>query len=636
MTHSSGSASSSLRGNGRFLIFILAAILFIVINIFAQSRLANWRLDLTEDGLYTLSDGTKQILEGIEEPITLTFYYSERLGQEVPSYGLYAKRVQDLLAEFVTLADSNLVLDIVKPEPFSDAEDAAVAAGLQGVPLDQSGEKVYFGLTAVNAIDGNDTISFFAPEREAFLEYDLAKIIDRLSQSKQPIIGLITSLPLEGQATPPMMGAGRPPASPWLIYQQLSESYQVQKIEPDATEIPEDVSLLMVIHPQGLSEGLRYAIDQYVLAGGHTQIYVDPHAEMQGGQPGMPSASNLPDLFKAWGVAYNPDQIIGDLATAVRVRASADSALGAVQYLAWQNLANGNIVQDQVITDNLDTVMVASTGSFTLTEQSGLTWFPLLQSTALSAPIDATKVRQTPDPEGLLTDFKPTGETYVYAARLSGKAKSAFPAGKPENVTHRAAHLSEAGNEVNLVIYADSDFLADRFWAQTSNFFGQQMVIPTADNSDLFLNSVDVMAGSGALISLRSRGVSARPFSFVDEMRREAESKFRAQEQALSRELQQAEDRLAQLQGQQTPEGQELSAVITPEQQQAIDQFKAQALQIRKELRNVQLALRQDIEALEGIVRFINIALIPILLTIFGLIKAIMVWRRRGQKIQTA
>ncbi len=628
--------TAMIRGSGRIITLVLAIIVFIALNVLAQTRLGQLRLDLTEDGLYTLSEGTGQILKSIEEPITLTFYYSERLGSEVPSYGIYAKRVRDLLSEFESLSGDKLILSEVNPEPFSDSEDAAVGAGLQGVPLDQTGEKVYFGLTAVNALDGTDTISFFAPEREAFLEYDLAKIIDRLSQKKQPVVGIMTSLPIAGQQPNPLAGPGQPPASPWLIQQQLSESYIVEAIAPTAQEIPENIDLLIVLHPQNLSQATLFAIDQYVLSGGHTQIFVDPHSEMQAGQPGMPTSSNLDPLFKAWGVAFDATKVIGDLKNAVRVRANAGSALGAVEYVAWQNLTQENIAQDQVITDNLDQIMLASTGALSQIEGSSLKWTPLLQSTAYAAPFAAEKVSISPDPEAILKDFKPTGQSYDYAVLLRGKTQTAFAEGVPEGGSAPETILTESQTDVNLVIFADTDFLADRFWAQTSNFFGQQMIIPTANNGDLFLNSVDVMAGSGALISLRSRGVSARPFTFVEEMRREAEGKFRAQEQALSQELQQAEEKLAQLQGQNSPDGRNISAVLSPEQQQTIDQFKAQALQIRKQLRGVQLALRQDIEALEAIVRFVNIALIPLLLTLFGIIKAIMVWRRRGQKIQTA
>ncbi|MFN6998701.1 MAG: GldG family protein, partial [Elioraea tepidiphila] len=303
---------------------LLAALILVIgVNVLAETFLARYRIDLTEQRLYTLSDGTKSVLRAIPEPITIRLYYSSRLGRDIPVYAAYATRVRELLHEYAALANGQIRLEFYEPEPFSEVEDRALAYGLQGVPVDQSGEQVFFGLAATNLLDEERIIPFFQPERERFLEYDLTRLVFELSNPRRPKVGVMTGLPMNGEMRGPM---GRP-TPPWVVMTQMRQFLSVQDVALDAAEIPADIDVLMVAHPQNLGAQTQYAIDQFVMRGGKLMLVLDPHSEAQaarpgpGGMPNRDTASDLPRLLEAWGIAYDKDKVAGDLRGAMRVRA---------------------------------------------------------------------------------------------------------------------------------------------------------------------------------------------------------------------------------------------------------------------------------------------------------------------------
>ena len=609
-----------------------AAAAFFAINIASQQGLSSARIDLTEEGLYTLSDGTLSLLQRIEEPVTLRLYYSDRLGEEVPAYGTYATRVRDMLSEYAARSNGNLSFEIYNPEPFSDEEDRAVAFGLQGVPVNQSGEQVYFGLAGTNAVDTLQTIPFFSAERENFLEYDLTRLVDALANPRRPVVGIVTTLPINGAAVAGAFGAPQMQSEPWIIAEQLQQAFDVRYLPAEMDAIDADIGILLVIHPKTLSDRSLYAIDQYVLRGGHAMIFVDPHSEAEASrpQPGQPPGetySDLKPLFDAWGLAYDSGRIIGDLNLARRVQATSGSSLTAVDYVAWLNLRAAQFNADDVITADLEALNMASAGWFATTEAMTGTWEPLLRTSDATQEIDALSVRFEPNPEALLAEFQASGEPHILAGRLTGTLKSAFPDGIPAATdgsadgvpatdTAGTTHLAESAAPANVILVADTDLLSDRFWVRVQDFFGQRLLIPNADNGDFILTAVENLAGSGDLITLRSRGVSVRPFTRIEAMQRAAERDYRATEKQLQDELKAVEAKLAELQ-QPSDAG---NAIVTPEQEQAIENFRQEVLRIRKELRSVQLELRRDIDALEGQVRFANIGLIPALILVLAVL----------------
>ncbi|MFN4088013.1 MAG: GldG family protein [Alphaproteobacteria bacterium] len=625
---------------------VIVAVLFVAVVVLSNATLRGQRIDLTSDRLYTLSEGTRAVIQKIDEPITLRFYVSSRLSREIPSVGIYAQRVRDLLQEYEALSDGRLRLEVYDPEPFSPAEDRAVSFGLQGVPVDQSGELVYFGLAGTNAIDDRETIAFFDQSREALLEYDLTRVVYNLANPVKPKVGLITGLPLAG--TPHAARAGHDDS--WVVYGQLRQFFEVEMLSANVDEIPEDVRLLVLVHPKIASEQTLYAIDQFVLGGGQLLAFVDPFSEAEATmpQPGMPpggdTSSNLPRLFEAWGIEVPADTIVGDLAAARRVQVPTESGqtrVAALDYPFWLALGSRNFNRESPVIAQLETMNIASPGHIVKREGAAVTLEPLITTSRQSGTVPASTM-QGPgplDPLRIANRFTPTGEPYVIAARLHGRLGTAFPDGppkpagaegadaakpdaaaqetKPEETGADAttpaagpAHLVESAGETNIIVVADVDMLADGLWVRVQDFFGQRIAMPVANNGAFFINAVDNLSGSSDLIGLRSRGVAQRPFTEIQALQRQAEQRFRAKEQELTTKLRETEEQLRKIQGRDAAEA---GAVLTNEQRAAIENFRDEAVRIRRELRDVQHALRRDVESLSNWIRAVNIVGMPLL-----------------------
>ncbi|WP_241667029.1 GldG family protein [Muricoccus nepalensis] len=614
---------------------LLAAVALAVgVNLLADRFLARARIDLTEQRLYTLSDGTRSVVGNLRDPVTLRLFYSRRLGAAAPLFGAYADRVREMLREYALLSNGKIRLEVLDPEPFSETEDRALALGLQGVPLDNAGEQVYFGVAGTNLLDDERSIAFLQPDRERFLEYDITRLVYELSNPARPVLGVLSSLPLNGDPRVMMRAPGG--GQPFQIITQLRQFFTVKDIAADTQAIPADVQVLMVAHAQDLPEAALYAIDQFVLRGGRLLALTDPHSESQAVRPAAGArpntASSLDRLFAAWGIEAPSDKVVVDQRGAWRVRAGQSDRAGAVDYLAWFSAQGDSLSRADVATGELSQVTFASAGVVRKREGTAIELTPLVTSSAQSALVDVARVRE-PDPTRLLTEFRPDGGRHVLLARLRGTLATAFPEGPPAlpEGTARAAdlpaHRAISEGPVNLVVANDADILEDRFWVRTQDFFGQQVATPTSDNGSLVTNLVDTLAGGDNLISLRSRGESLRPFTRVDAMRAEADARYRQTERGLTERLQATERRLRELR--QGPGG-GAQTVITPEQRAEIDAARAEIVRTRQELRGVQRGLRQGIENLETWLRVINIALVPALITVFAIGLAVLRGRRRA------
>ena len=611
------------------------------INLAADGLLSGAQLDLSEGKIYTLSAGTRQLLSGLKEPVTLRLFYSRDMGARVPSYGAYAERVRQMLREYAQLAGGKLRLEFYNPEPFSDLEDRALAYGLQGVPLDQSGEQVYFGLVGTNLLDDTRTIGFFQPDRERFLEYDLSRVIYELSNPTRPVIGVMTSLPLMGDPRAMMM-RGAAAARPWVSAILMRQSFAVRTLPLDAWSIPADVKVLLVAHAQNLSEPALYAIDQFVMRGGRLMVMVDPYSEAQAGTPGpngmprMDLASDLHRLFDAWGIAYDPSQVVGDLDGAWQVRAGPEDRVSVVNYVPWFSIRDG-INRTDPATGDLDQVTVADAGFIAKKPGAAIEFTPILQSSAQSGLIPAETIRTSPNPSELLANFKPEGGPRVIAARVRGVLKSAFtaPPAAPKGSQAPADLPSFRANSetpANLVVVADSDILANRFWVRVESSFGEEQATPFASNGPFVANLLGSLAGGDMLLGLRGRGVVSRPFTVVDAMQRDAEARFRRTEQTLQKHLQETQKKLAELrQGNAAGGAAGGGALLTPEQQQAIDAADREVLQTRKQLRAVQLDLKHDIDRLDVELRLFDIVAVPAVLTVIAIGLGLARRRRRTQ-----
>lgn len=650
---------------------VVAAILFAAVNVLSDTVLRGARFDLTEHHLYTLSEGTKNILRQLQEPITLRLYLSERLATGLPGIKSYTVRVKEMLEEFEELADGKIVLHVIDPEPFSEEEDRAVAYGLQGIPLDGGSTQFYFGLVGTNSTDDQEVIPFFQPEREQFLEYDLAKLVYRLAHPEKPVVGLLTSLPMEGSPSVSFLPqSGQPP---WLIVDHIRQLFEVRTIQPRVREIPDDVDVLMIVHPKDLSDSLLYAIDQFILRGGRALIFVDPlsEADMPGasrmnpmGAQG-PRNSDLPKLFEAWGIELVKDKVVGDLPLAKKVQIQHQARIQVVDYPIWIGLRPEHFNPEDLVTAQISSLTMASAGALQQTNQSSAKasgeandssnesardsatprFIPLVHTDDRAMLIDVAQVSFLPDVPSLLRAYQPSGVRYTLAARITGKAKSAFPDGPPareesdqeanaapgdtkneKETESPKEHLAESKEPINVIVVADTDMLQDRFWVQVQNFFGQRIGIPTAGNGTFVANALDNLSGSNDLISIRGRAGYARPFTLVRALQQEAEHKFRQKEQALQDRLKATERRIQELQSQ---KDQGSALILSAEQQEEIARFREELVQVRKELRQVQHELVKDIEVLERWVKFFNIGFVPLLIGIVGVLSSISKHRRK-------
>jgi ABC-type uncharacterized transport system involved in gliding motility auxiliary subunit len=606
------------------LVLLLLAVLFIGATVISNLVLRGARLDLTANSEYTLSDGSKEILASIEEPINLYFYFSDEASRDLAPIRTYAQRVRELLEEMASRTGGKLKLSVIDPQPFSEEEDEATAQGLQSVPVGSTGDKLFFGLAGTNALNGKAAIPFFQPDKEVFLEYEVAKLIQTLLQPDKPVIGLVTGLPIGGgfdQATQKM-------SDPWAVTQQLDDLFEVRPLGLEFKEIGDDIKLLMVVHPKALGDDTLYAIDQFLLRGGRLLAFVDPNAgsDTSGNDPSNPSAamfadksSNLQKLFDAWGVEYKSDEVVVDRALGLQVQVSQTEP--PIMHPVILGLRTAQMNPEDLVSAKLDLVNIDSAGHFRLKEGVETRLEPILQSSSEASTVSVERIRFLPDPRELLKDFAPSGDTYNIGVRISGNLKSAFAdrAGQP-------GHIAEAAEPVQAILIADTDILTNRLWVQVQNFFGQQLISPFADNGDLIVNSADNLTGSNALISIRGRSSSTRPFTVVEDMRRAADERFRATEEQLQQQLTETERKLAELQASKTNEN---AMIMSPEQQAEILKFQGEKLRIRKELRDVRRSLDEDIENLGARTKFINIALVPLGV----IIAALLFWNlRRGRR----
>jgi len=609
---------------------LLALLLFLAFNILAGAGLKSMRVDLTQNRLYTLSTGTLNVLSGLKDPIKLRLYFSKKLAADAGGLTAYAQRVQELLEQYIARSHGNLSLEVVDPEPYSEDEDRAAGFGLQGVPISAGGEMLYFGLVGTNSTDQEETIPFIQESKEDSLEYDVTKLVYTLANPKKRVVGLLTKLPLEGN---PMARFQNPDADSqaWAISDAMRSLFDVRTVAPTAEKIDADLDVLMLVHPQGLSQSTLYAIDQYVLGGGKVLAFLDPYCESQP-VPQDPSnpmagmmanrASDLGPVLAAWGLEMPADDIAGDRDSAMRVGYNGV----AVDYLLYLALRgdHGTFSKEDLTTSKLELVNMATSGVLKKKEGASTTIAPMIQTTKESMVVPRSKIMFRADPNELLASFVSGNQEMMLAARVSGPAKTAFPDGKPKVEKQTDPPEPEAAKkdeptgealkeakEINVIVVADADVLADRFWTKSQNFFGQKIPITTANNADFVINALDNLSGSKDLISLRSRGRFNRPFDRVVAIRRDADKQFGEKVKSLEAKLKDADARMNELQGQKENQS---SLILSPEQQKEYERFREERDKTRKELRSIKHTRDKDIDSLGTKLKFANILLIPILL----------------------
>jgi ABC-type uncharacterized transport system involved in gliding motility auxiliary subunit len=626
-----------MKSGSKFVFIVLLFVALVLVN-FLASRLP-FRGDATAENIYTLSAGTKSILSKIEEDVVLDFYFSKSVQGLPITYKNYAARVEEMLRQYVRASGGKLQLNVIDPRPDTPEEEKATAAGLQPQQL-PTGETVHFGLVATQA-DQQKTITSFNPQRESFLEYDLSQLVTSVQTVTRKKLGLITSLPLQAPAMDMMMmmqQRQRPTGQ--MVADEWGRTFELVPIEANATALPGDLDVLAVIHPQGLSNTLQFAIDQFLLSGKPVFLAVDPssqHFKRQGGQAAMfggaqPNvSSDLPTLLKGYGITYNPQNVAGDLANATQVQTNA----GIVRYPVWLTLAQESLNRQAMPVAQLKSTLFVESGSVAI-EAGGRTVTPLIETSASGGDVPAFSL-QFAQPEEVSRQLVPSGRKTL-AAIITGKFTSAFPNGAPSDAPTPGADASQApapapaptspalresSGTSTLLVVADTDWLFDDYSVRRFNFLGVQAAEPLNDNLAFASNSLEFLGGSQDLISIRGKGSSMRPFTVVRRMEVDAQRRYQEQLTALEARINDVQQKLTELQGKRN-EGNRL--VATPEMQKAIEDFQAQQAVMRGERREIRKALREEIERLENGLLVGNL-LAPVLLV--GAVGFVIHRRRR-------
>ncbi|MCC6212737.1 MAG: GldG family protein [Burkholderiales bacterium] len=580
------------------------------------------RLDLTEGSVQTLSEGTRRILRGLDAPVTLRLYVS-RGGEGMPvQLRSFAQRVEDLVAEFKSVAGGKLIVEKFDPRPDGEYEDQAQLDGIEPQQL-FSGEQFYLGLS-VGQLDRKQAIPALSPQRERLLEYDIARAIARAGTAERPTIGLMSALPVLGERFNPMT---RQSSEPWVLATELKRDFNVKAVPLLAQSIDADIKVLLVIHPRDLPESTEFALDQFVLRGGKLIAFVDPLAffdQQQGpmGMGGGGTSSSLPRLFKAWGVDMNPGKVLADVVFA--------SGAGQRYTPTVLTLNRTAFNRDDVATSQIETLLYAFGGAFAVKPAEGLKVTELLRSSPNSMLVDNTVATTSGD--AATKGFVPGNKSWPLALRLTGKFKTAFPDGRPKGDDKKGAPAkeeparTESAGENSVALVADTDMLNDGAAVDVQEIFGRRIVVPSNGNLSFAQSLVEQFASGDALVSLRSRADAFRPLTVVREMQARAQEQYMGRLKSLEDELQKTTAKLQELQkaGGGAAKG---ALIMTPEQQAEIDKFKLRVVETRKELKELRRNLRQDAEALVFWTKVLNIALMPLLVVLAGL--AVFLLRRR-------
>jgi ABC-type uncharacterized transport system involved in gliding motility auxiliary subunit len=612
------------------------ALLFIGLTILFNYSLRGWRLDLTQNHLYTTAPGTDRILKSIKEPINLYFFFSEKTADQIPTLKTYGVRVREFLEELQTRSSGNIRVHVIDPQPFSEDEDRATELGVKSVPVGATGSQFFFGLAGTNSTDGHAAIEFFDPQKEQFLEYDVVKLIYTLANPKKPVVAWLSTIPM-GESMDPRTGGLKPA---WAIYAQVQQLFDVREIQPNTTKIDADVNTLVIVHPKGLTPATQWAIDQYALRGGHILLCVDPVAEADPAGQGDPSnpmaamgadkSSHFNTLLSDWGVSFDPKLVVADRGRALSV--SMHQGEPAQQHVGILGLNSASFNSNDVVTAGLSSVNVATAGFLTPMKGATTKFETILQSSTDAETLPAERFAMLFDPATLLEGFKPTGQRYTIAARVTGNVKTMFPGGPPAGVTLATGQtaLKESVKPLNLIVFADTDLLSDFMWVHEQNLFGQQVAQAWASNGDLVLNSLDNLSGSSDLISVRGRATFTRPFERVEALRRVADDRFHAKEQELEQQLRETEDKLEALQSKRSDKS---SIILTPEQEKELDRFQDDKVNIRKQLRQVRAGLDAEIKSLGTELKILNIVVVPFAFVVVVLLIAVGRRRQRTSSV---
>jgi len=583
---------------------------FFGVNIISSNLLKSFRFDMTSNNLFSLTEGTKNLISNLKEPIHLRLFMSSSIVELAPQLSNYANRVESILNAYENISNGKITLEIIDPKPFSDEEDRAVGMGVSAFGGSSSNDPMYFGLAATNSTTGQKNINVFSPDREPFLEYDITRLIAELAQTKKPLIAILDKLGLEANSR-----VGKPEQQ---VLAQMKTLFDVQFLEDSQTELPKNTKVLMLINPKYLSDNTMFMIDQWILNGGSTLIFLDPYAETEVGlNPGMPALnprSDLKKIINAWGIEFDNKKSIADPKFALRTVRNIKGRQVEVSNYPWIQVGNEGMNQKEAVLAQLSSIVLTNAGSFIVKDKE-ISFEPLLTASQFAGMVDADKAgNPQEDPRKLLKDLKTSNEKIIISGWLRDNLNSAFPKGLKDK-----KGVTKSIKKSNVLLVGDADMLMDRNWLTKQNLVGQEIATAFANNGDFVLNVVENMIGGSVLSDLRGKGISWRPFLKIAELERKAEEKFLSKEQALAEKLGKMELKIQEL----TKNNKSEKDVLSPETIKAIEGFKLEMMSTRAELRTVKFNLRSDVENLKSWIMFINIGLLPTLIAALALLIAI-------------
>lgn len=615
------------------------AMLAILVAVYVIAGFLKARVDLTADRLYTLSEGSRTILQKLDSPVEVRLFVTQNSAVMPVALKTYAQRVEDLLLEYRKVSGGRIELKKYDPEPDSDAEEMAALDGVEGQTL-ASGERIYLGL-AVSLLDARETIPFLFPEREKLLEYEVTRAISRVVNPEKPVVGVLSALPIFGEFNPMMMQMGQGRQNPWVFLTELKRDFEVRQVDMAADKIDDAIKVLVAFYPRDISEKAEYALDQFVLRGGKLIAFLDPLSiadsrsnPMNPMQRNLSSGASLDKLLKAWGIEFDKSKVLADLNYVTRInQGGRPSPNPAVLSLTREAVATNDIVTSQ-----LDSLLVPFAGAFTGTPAEGLTRTVLLQSSSNSQLVE--KMMAEFSGEQLVKDFASASKEFALALRLTGKFKTAFPDGAPKDPADSstnappapapAASLKESAQETSVVLVADADMLFDQVCVQVGNFLGQRIVMPIGGNLNFIQALVEHMSGGNELIAVRGRATMSRPFTRVKAMQARAEDQFRTKIKELEKSEADIRQKLSELQVRKTDSGQRF--ILSPEQQDAIRNYEKEQVRVRGELKTVRKELRREIDSLETGLKWANIFGMPLLVAVGGLGLALVKRKKTAAK----
>lgn len=623
---------------------LIIAVIFALNFLVGGVGFGNLRLDLTEDGLFTLSQGTKNILSriNVDEPVTIKFY-STNDDRVMPNIlKPHARSIEDLLLEYEKQSNGSVSLEVIHPNPDTDDEDKAKDDEIRGMQVNQEGDQIYLGLT-VQCLDRKEVLPFLNPEDATAFEYDVSRAIAKVIKPTKTVIGLMSAMPIGGVPSMPFQQQRGPEA--WAVVQQLRADYEVREVPMTSDKIDSDITVLLVVHPADITKTAEFAIDQYLLGGGNVVAFVDPQSLLaqamssqpnpMTGQPGnmINTSSDLPNLFKAWGISYQKDMVLADMNYKGNLQ-------GRLMPTALQ-LPGKAINQDDRVTSGLQAFTLINAGVLNIDRKEGLDVITLATSSEASELIDtaaADKLRREP-----MVNFTASGKKQVLGVRIAGKFKTAFPDGKPA----AAAGSKETGgpeqdasapgaataaaktpekkadnslkeskdSERNVILFSDADMLYDAFCLKQGEL--GVGLITNGGNLPMVLNAIEVLVGGGDLIQVRNRKSPVRPFIKLKEMRETVEEKYRPQLIELEKERQALAEKLSKARPQlDLKKG---ALIVDQSTMNNIKEMEKNSKTIDKEVRNIRKEVNKEVEFRKTLIKTLNVLVVPLLVGVVGL-----------------